>query len=186
MKNIDDLIVDRLGEHHRKLDFISKNMEVKKNKHFQLRKISYPLISIAACIAIMIVISPSLFRGNSISSISISDPSFTEFRGDGFEKIVSLIDEENYVEALPLIDEELNKVIVEIESIKSADMSEEEKVYVLALYDVCNEELLWTKIYLLVKLEKEMDLRLCCNNYLKNNSFQAYRAEVKKILKQIR
>ena len=81
---------------------------------------------------------------------------------------------------------EIDKVIEEIDSIKSADMSEEENEYTLTLYDVSKEELLWAKIYLLVKLEKEKELGLCCDNYLENSSFQEYRGEVEKILEQIR
>lgn len=184
MENMDTLIIDRLGEHQRKVDFILSNME---NKHLSRRKISYLSVSIAACIAIIVAISPLLFKRNSLADIMIPAPSFTEYRGgDGYEKIEALIEKGNYNEALSLVDAELNKKALEFGAIMAADMSEEEKEYISALYNNDREELLWSKIYLLVKLEKERDLATCCDNYLKNMSFQAYRYEVEEILKIIK
>ncbi len=186
MENIDTLIINRLGEHQRKVDFISYNLEHKRIIRSPLRKISYLSVSIAACIAILFAASPLLFKSNSLSDITVSAPSFTEYRGDGFEEIESLIKECNYIKALSLVDAELNKNANEIGAIMSADMSEEERQYTLALYNNGKKELLWSKIYLLVKLKKENDLELCCENYLRNSSFQAHRDDVEEILKIIK
>lgn len=187
MENIDTLIIDRLGEHQRKVGFVQSNLENRNNIRFSFGKAGYTIMSIAACITIIFAIFPLLFKNNSLSDITVSAPSFTEYRsGYGFEEIELLIKKGNYNKALSLVDAELNKNAMEVGAIMAADMNEEEKGYMLALYNNDKEELLWSKIYLLVKLEKEKDLELCCENYLKTSSFLTHRDEVEEILEIIK
>lgn len=181
------LIISRLGENLKKKEFISRNIEKKQKKIYSFHINRYAITYIAACITTIIVISTLMFNNSSpCSSISISEPSFTEFRGGGFEKIESLIKENKYDKALPLVDIELNYIKEEIKYFTSADMSEEEKKYIHELYNNEIEELLWCKIFLLVKLEKVEILELCCNEYIKNCQFQTHRKEVEHIIKIIK
>lgn len=48
------------------------------------------------------------------------------------------------------------------------------------------EDLIWTKIYLLVRSGDEDGVLKTCELYMENADFQAYRSDVENILKKIR
>lgn len=185
MENIDNLIINRLGEHKRKVDFIEKNINSRRENHFSLRRYSYLILSAAACVAIILAISPMLFKSNSVSDLTLTPPSFAEYRGSSLNKIEFLLNNEQYMDALSTVDFELVELDKDIEFLYSAEMSEEEKIFSISLYNEEKEELMWSKIYLLVKLNREDDLRVSCQNYLKNSDFKKYDSEVDMILKKI-
>lgn len=185
MENIDALIINRLGENQRKIDFINRNLNRRNKTNLSFKKISYTVFSVAACLAIVFAVSPMLFKNNSISDISISTPSFTEYRGISLHNIESLISSGHYEEALLLVNSELTDIKNELEEITLLDMSEDERFYLTTLYSEDKEELIWSKIYLLVKLDRECELKNACRNYLNNNEFTRHRLEVENILKKI-
>lgn len=186
MENIDNLIIERLGEHQRKVAFISAQLKNEQVKRSPFRKTVYAIGVIAACCAILFVVSPLLFKGNSISDMQVETPSFMEYRGSGYEKIENLINENEYSGALEVVDHELAEIEEELSSFMSTEISEEEKIYMTTLCNDKKEELLWCKIYLLMKLGRIHDLKTYCNSYLNNNDFQAHREDVKLILKKIK
>lgn len=186
MENIDALIINRLGEHQRKIDFINRNINRHSDIGLSFKKISYTVLSVAACLAIVFAVSPILFKSNNISDISITTPYFTEYRGTSHSNIESLISSGRYEDALSAVNYELAEVEKELQGITSTDMSEDEESYMTGLYKGEKEELIWSKIYLLVKLNKKDDLKSACQNYLNNSDFTIHKSEVENILKKIR
>ena len=184
MENLDAVIIDRLGEHLRKAEFIHRNLEKKERRPFFVPKVRYVIISIAACVALLIAVSPALFMTGSISDISVIHPSFTEFRGGSFDRLESLINEGEYSKAMTIVESELSETDNEIDQINVYDPSDE-KNYMLRLYNDRKEELLWCKIYLLLKLENKKDLEICCQDYLNNTEFHHHDDDVMRILKKI-
>lgn len=185
MENIDNIIINRLGEHQRKVDFIKRNVSTHSSHTFNIRKFTYTLVCAAACVALFFVISPFLSKNNSVSDISVSSPSFSEFRGAGVKEIETLLSSGQNEEALTVVNKELDELYTEVNSLSTAEMSEEENTYMSSLYSMEIEELMWTKIYLLLKLNKAAELKDACKNYLNNSTFTAHKSEVEKILKKI-
>lgn len=185
MENIDALIINRLGEHQRKVDFINRNINRHRSADFSFKEIGYTVLSVAACLAIVFAVSPMLFKSNNISNISVTAPSFTEYRGTSLNNIESLIYSGRYESALLLVNSELTDIKSELEEISLSDMSEDEKFYMTTLCSENKEELIWSKIYLLVKLDRKNDLKNACQNYLDNKEFTRHESEVKNILKEI-
>ena len=185
MENIDTLIINRLGENQRKIDFINRNLNRRNKTNLSFKKISYTVFSVAACIAILFAIFPQVFKGNDISSISVTAPSFSEYRGSAFNNIESLISGGRYDDALLSVNQELNALEKELRGMSLIEVSEDEESYMITLYECEKEELMWSKIYLLVKLGKKEELSTLCNNYLNNNNFAKHKSEVKNILKKI-
>lgn len=184
MENIDSLIINRLGEHQRKVDFINRNINGRSETFFSFKKVSYTALSVAACLAIVFVVSPMLFTNNDISNIAVTVPSFSDYRGTSFYNIESLISSGRYEDALSAVSLELTAVEKELQEISSTEMGDDEESYIIALYNVEKEELMWSKIYLLVKLNRKDDLKHACQNYLNNSNFVKYKSEVEKIFKK--
>lgn len=184
MEDIDNLIIARLGEHNRKTDFIQRNLRTQSFRHFSLRKTVYIGMSIAACLVIFAV-STFIFKGNSLSDISMETPTFNQFRNGGSNNITSLIEQGEYTKALPIVEFKITETDEEIAHIKSVELSPEEEDYLLDLYLEEKEELLWSKIYLLVKLEKKDELKISCREYLSNKNFKSHVGSINKILEKI-
>ena len=185
MEYIDNIIINRLGERQRKVDFINKNIRRRNGMNYSFRRIGYTMVSVAACAVIIFVMSPILFKSHSISDTPMATPSFTEHRGTGNNEIESLLSSEKNQEALLVVNRELDELKREIQSLPLSEMSEEEKRYTTDLYEGKLEELLWCKIYLLVKLDRKDDLRDACRNYLINSNFSLHKTEVESIMERI-
>lgn len=185
MENIDTLIINRLGEHQRKVDFINCYFNRRSNTMMSFKKISYSLLSIAACLAIVAFISPILFNSDNFSNLKIPMPSFQEYRGTTFRNIELHINNEQYEDALSSINLELIDVESELRDISSIEMSEDEEAYLTSLYRGEQEELIWSKIYVLAKLGKKNQLKDTCIKYLHNNDFRQYKSDVENILSKI-
>lgn len=185
MENIDNLIINRLGENQRKVEFINRNINKLSKTVFSFKKISYTAFSVAACLAIIFAVSPILFKSSNISNMSVTTPSFSEYRGTSLNNIELQICSGRYEDALSSVSLELAEVEKELREISSTEMSDDEKSYTTALYKEEKEELMWCKIYLLVKLNMKGDLKHSCQNYLNNNDFKNHTSEVKSILEKI-
>lgn len=182
MDDLDNLIIDRLAEHQRKLEILNKFQDANKPAHILSRKKLILVSSIAACIALALFLSPFFSQKDYLSGVSLTEPSFTEFRGSGFNEIEALIAKGDYNKALPIVDRELFLLNDEMEGYMSDDTTNKEKEYTLLLFDMERDELLWSRIYLLAKLRKTKDLKLSCRKYLKDNTLQSHRQEVEEIL----
>lgn len=185
MENLDKLIADRLGEHQRKVDFVSERMNQKQADGSKWSKWRVTL-SVAASIAIIIALYPMLTQRG--GGMDVTPPDFTEYRGGsaGFEEIEHLIAAENYDKALAVVNQKI--IDMEVDHIlfapgKKADKAEAE--YEEALYHSRREELMWSEIYLLVKIDEPDELSLSCRKYLEEPSYNVHREEVEKIFKKI-
>lgn len=186
MENIDSLIISRLGEHRRKVDFINSSMKARQLKSNLFHKMGPAILSVAACAIILLTIFPQILMNDPFPEISISAPEFPEYRGDGYDSIAAAIRSGNYTEALSLVDGALSDTEAELALLSPDDEPDKENEYLIALYNETNENLLWCKIFLLVNLERKDDLAACCDKYLKNSSFTTHRTEVKKILEKFK
>lgn len=184
MENIDITIIERLGEHQRKAEFIHRNLEKKERRPFYVPKASYVIISIAACIALLIAVSPMLFQNDELSNLSVMTPSFTEFRSGSSHQLESLIMDGEYSQALTIVKSELSEIDKDLDSINRTNPSDED-IYLLKLFKDSKEELEWCKIYLLLKLENKEELEICCQEYLNNTELHIHDDDAKKILKKI-
>lgn len=184
METIDNIIIERLGEHQRKLEFIRQNIEKEKNPHHSFNKGSYLIISIAACIAIIIAVSPFFITNEKLYSISVPPPSFTEFRSGNPDKLQSLLNEGKYSQALTIVDSALSEIDFDTQHINTKNPTAEE-IYIVNLYNDSKEELEWCKIYILLKLGRKDELDECCQNYLSNKEFTLHMEDTKRILKKI-
>lgn len=185
MDSIDTLIIERLGEHQRKIDFVRQNLKKCEHDHLSLGKPTYIIMSVAACIAIIWAVSPVLFKDASVSSIEITPPSFEGYRGAGDNDIEQLINAGEYEAALVKVESELAVCENEFAIMHTAEATPEEMNYIKSLYEAETEELMWCKIYLLAKLGEKDALKRSCVNYLNNNNLTTHREEVEKILKKI-
>lgn len=184
MENMDTLIINRLGEHQRKVDFINRKLR-RNGTIFSFKKINYTVLSVAACLAILFAVSPMLFKNKNIPDISVTTPSFTEYRGYSFNEIEDKINSGLYEDALLSINSELLELENELQNMSTIEMDETERSYTTALYEAEQEELIWSKIYLLIKLGRKDDLEIACHSYLNNSNFSKHLLEVKNILKEI-
>lgn len=185
MENIDTQIINRLGEYQRKVDFINRNINSYGGFEFSIKRINYMVLSVAACLAIVFAISPMFFKSNNISDISVTVPSFTEYRGSSFNDIEDKINRGLYEDALSVVNTELLEIEKEFQNMSTTEMDNDEKYYTIALYEREQEELIWSKIYLLIKLDRKDDLEVACQSYLNNSNFDKHILEVKNILKEI-
>lgn len=185
MDSLDLLIIDRLGEHKRKADFISRNLRERCGNHIPYAKIVYAILSVAACLVIAMAISPLLFNGGSLQRISITEPSFTGYRGNGYNRIETAINDGNYDAALSMVEVALSETERKIDVLSDAASGDEETEYLTALANDEKEQLLWAKIYLSVKLNKKDTLITACHKYLDNSMFYVHKKEVEHILKII-
>lgn len=187
MENFDALIIDRLGEHQRKLDFIQENLRTERRRRPSFRKVGYAIMAAAACLAIIFVVSPMLFKSDSLSELSISVPSLSEYRGSqGSDQLIMLMENGNYTQALSAVNSALTENDREIRALSDSGMNGAEQEYMMELYNAEREELLWSRIYILVKLERVDDLKANCLYYLNDKSLREHKAEVETILSKIR
>jgi len=186
MDNIDTVIIERLGERQRKVDFIARNIDDIKSKRFSWGKTAYTIMSVAACFALIVAVTTILFRSDSISDMDVAVPSFEEYRGAGCDEIERLINTGDYEIALAKVESELKGCGSEFETIESEGGSDEEIEYMKALYAEGRDELIWCKIYLLVKLDKKSELKIACRNYLEDGELTVHKIEVEQILEKIK
>ncbi|MGM9815937.1 MAG: hypothetical protein ACI304_02615 [Lepagella sp.] len=184
MEDIDAIIIDRLGEHQRKVEFVTENLTRAKARRHPLRGMKTSMIWAAASLLIILLISPMIIKSIGGSSDSLTEPTFSEYRGAGSNEIEALIKAGEYEKALETTERELATIHRELDAIPTSEMSLEEREYTLALYDAELEEMLWCKIYLLHQLERQSDLDACCKEYLSHESFSKNRKEVEGLMKK--
>lgn len=186
METTDTLIIQRLGEYQRKREFITRNLNQQRNVWETPKRVFYYLAAAAACIAVAVAVLPGLLGSNSLSSLNLAEPSFSEYRGGGqYSDIAQAIEANEFDKALSLTNSTIAEVEAEQAAIIATEDGDEEKEYLLALGSESLDELYWTKIYLLAKLGKKDALRQCCANYLDVNQFGRHCEEVQKILGKI-
>ena len=184
MDNVDTLIIERLGEHQRKVDFVVKNMKKNGPNRHAFGKSTYVILSVAACLALILAVSP-IFKDNSIADMAIPSPAFDGYRGSGDNDIERLINDGDYEKALVEVQKELTILDHELTTFDTPKASSEESEYIKSLYISEKDELLWCKIYILVRLDKKSEVENVCLNYLDDAELTAHRKDVERTLKEI-
>lgn len=180
----DALIVARLGEHQRKIERFN---EIRAGRKRFGNAVWYGLVSAVACVAIVFALVPGLLRDDTLSTLNLEQPSLQEYRGSAGNAIESAMDSGNYKLALELTESAITaseREIKEYQSINSDNSQESEYMMMLERQNL--EDLIWTKIYLLVRSGDEDSVLKTCELYMENADFQAYRSDVENILKKIR
>lgn len=185
MDNIDTLIIERLGEHQRKVNFVVNNIKRNEPKRHPFKKTTYLVMSVAACVALILAVSPILFKDNSIADMSIPSPSFDGYRGSANNDIERLINEGDFENALIEVESELSECYNELSMENRYKAAPEELEYMKSMQISGIEELSWCKIYILVRLDKKREVEKACCNYLENGELSAHREDVERILKEI-
>lgn len=182
-------VADRLGLREEKMKQMEQ-WEKQTSSHRSVYKLFAYVLSVAACIAIAIVIWPSN-EPSLIDELGIERPSMTEFRGESSESVMieQLIEKKNFDEALKMVAESLEKsdvAIEELESISTDWEDEEEMIYNDELERVKNSELRWTYIYLLLQTDDNKQARKELKRYLKTPQYCEHEQEAKELLSRLK
>ena len=172
----DTLITQRLGELKRKQDFTARQLaQTKKGTHIM------PWVSAAAAVLILAIIaSVTIFR-NPFDGIVLDAPDFTEYRGSQASEIEYCIQAGDWSSALAATEAELG----ELRPFSADGIADEEREYLDALYKNRLEELQWTRIYLLVKLEDREAVLDACDTYLALDPPADRRASVENLIEKL-
>ena len=184
------LISERLGERQKKL----KQMEEweRKNNHKSRMHRIYILVSIAAGLLVLLVLSPFTSSESSpLDELGITAPTMSEFRAATPEltRINKLIEEENYEDALTLTAKAMSAsdmAIYELEGVPEVWGSDEEAAYEDDIERVKNSELRWVYIYLLVKNEDKKTAKKELKKYLKYPQYCEHENEARELLKKLK
>lgn len=185
MENLDSIIIQRLGEHHRKSEFIKRHNS-SHHKYNLLRPISYGVISAAACIAIIMFFSPHLFKPDPFSNISISEHVFDGYRSASEKQIEDAIQSCDFETALHLTNLSIEKSEKEINYLTSLNKTDSETEFLIIVETENLEYLYQKKFHILIKLKKKDEFIATCNKYLSANYLYAFKDEIRVILEKIK
>lgn len=156
MEQNDNIIIERLGELRRKQDFTSAMMaETRRTR-------TMPWVSAAAAVLVLAVIVSVTMMRSPFDGIALPEPDLTEYRGSQASEIQYSIEAGDWLSALEATEAELDS----LRPFDAQGLSDDERDYLDALYNTRLEELQWTRIYLLVKLDKRDDIRQASGQYL--------------------
>lgn len=181
----DALIVARLGEHQRKIERLN---QIRQSGRKRIGTAAwYWVASAVACVAIVFALVPGLLRDDTLSTLNLEQPSLQEYRGSACNAIESAMDSGNYKVALELTESAITASEFEIKEYQSVNSSNsQESEYMMMLERQNLEDLIWTKIYLLVRSGDEDGVLKTCELYMENADFQVYRTDVENILMKIK
>lgn len=184
-------IVSRLGERQQKLEQMAKWEKARDHKPIKARvRPLYYFTAIAACIAILLIVAPWSSSQDIISEMGIETPELTTYRAANAEanKISSLIKDEKYEDALTLVSAALKKSEDELKLFQDffESMGSEEDIYELQAEIQQNNELRWTRIYLLLKLDMKKEARKELKEYLRYPDYCQHLDEAKALKEKLR
>lgn len=184
-------IVSRLGERQQKLEQMAKWEKAQDHKPIKARvRPLYYFTAIAACIAILLIVAPWSSSQDIISELGIGTPELTTYRAanEEAERITTLISEEKYEEALSIVSTVLKKSEDELSMMFDfADaLGDDESLYELQAEIQQNNELRWTRIYLLLKLDKKKEARKELKEYLRYPDYCQHLDEAKALKEKLR
>lgn len=181
----DNRIVERLAERERKLEKIG----VWNRNSSRGRYSVYSMIAVAACIALVIVLSPfDAGKGNVMEELGIEHPRFGGFRAASAElvEVERLLDDGKVYEALDMNEGLLKKSDKDIKELENAPMyDDEEWMYEYQSEKLYNGELRWSYIYLLVVVECENTAVKELKKYMKEMEFCTHHDEASRLLKAL-
>lgn len=178
----DKLIIERLGEHKRKLNILEKFLNSRNDKRRTIHKVLLSSMAAAAVIALILLLAPSIFAPSPLDSLHLQQPQLAQYRGaDIFDDIEKDIASGNYSHALELADQARITYQSELERACECEPTDEVK-YQISLYNAYLEDIAWTQIYLFYMTKDKDALTASCEAYLKHPDYQEYRAQVENIL----
>lgn len=178
----DKLIIERLGEHKRKLNLLDKYLSSRNDKFRLTHKVLFSALAAAAVIALVLLVAPAIFAPSPFDSLNLQQPEFSQYRGaDIFDDIEKDLATGNYSHALELANQARITYQSELERACECEPTDEVK-YQISLYNAYLEDIAWTQIYLLYKIKDKDALTASCNAYLEHADYQEYRAQVENIL----
>lgn len=193
--DVDKVIVARLGERQRKMERMGAIETAVARKRKRDLSILYTAISIAACVALVVIVNP--FAGSEGQQVTegyrkelaMARPDFSTFRAalPELNQVEALIDEGKYYEALDLIEVELKESDRKIKyAEKEPCYDDEEWMYEYRAEKLLNDELRWTYIFLLVIVDCDHDAIKELKRYLKDEEFCLHREDAKDMLDALR
>ena len=178
--DVDKLIAGRLGERQRKLERIGAIETAVVHKRKRNLSILYTAISIAACVALLVIVNP--FAAGDRRAFTMEKPDFSTFRAALPElvQVEALIDAGDYYKALDLVEVKLKESDKNIKYAEKEPMfDDEEWMYEYKSEKLLNGELRWTYIYLLFMVECDHTAVKELKKYLKDEEFCLHREEAK-------
>ncbi len=187
--DVDRMIVGRLGERRRKLDKVTGWEKASERGGKRGLYMLYTAVSIAACIALLVVVNPFTGSGSQHSAIAMKKPDFSNFRAALPElvQVEKLIDAGEYYRALDIVEEKLEDSDGNIKYAEKEPLfDDEEWLYEYRAEKLLNAELRWTYIYLLVMVECDHSAIKELKKYLKDEEFCLHREEAMGMLDALR
>lgn len=190
------MIVDRLGERQRKLDRMSaweKAASVGQKRNLRLL---YAAISVAACIALVVVVNPFLNGGVMSGGTSVINgtmemkrPDFSTFRAALPEllQVEQLIDAGEYYKALDIVEAKLEASDKKVKKAEKEPLyDDEEWMYEYKAEKLLNAELRWTYIYLLVMVECDRTAVKELKKYLEDEEFCLHKKDADAMMRALK
>lgn len=180
----DKRIIERLAERQRKLDRVAEFSRSSKKGLYTL----YTAISIAACLALVVLVAPFGNDGGSNEGLSIERPSFSNFRAalPELQHVETMIDKGEYYNAIDLTEAKLKESDKKIKQmLKKPMFGDEEWEYEFQAESLLNSELRWAFIYLLMMVEDDRTAVKQIKKYLEAEDFCIHRKEAESILRAL-
>ena len=185
--DVDKLIVGRLGERQRKMERIGAMEKAAARERRRIQSILYTAISIAACVALVVIVNP--FANYNRMDFAMTRPGFSTFRAALPElvQVEAFIDAGEYYKALDLVEVKLKESDKNIKYAEKEPMlDDEEWMYEYRSEKLLNGELRWTYIYLLLIVDSENTAVKELKRYMKDEEFCLHMEEAKDMLEALR
>lgn len=187
--DVDKLIANRLGERQRKLERMAAMEKATERGRKRNLSILYTAISIAACIALVVIVNPFTGNGPQHSAFAMETPDFSTFRAALPElvQVEALIDAGEYYRALDIVEAKLKESDRNVKHAEKEPLfDDEEWMYEYRAEKLMNAELRWTYIYLLVMVECDRTAVKELKRYLRDEEFCMHREDAKDMLEALR
>lgn len=193
---VDKMIVDRLGERQRKLDRMSAWEKAASGGQKRNLRLLYAAISVAACIALVVVVNPFLNGGVMSGGTSVINgtmemtrPDFSTFRAALPEllQVEQLIDAGEYYKALDIVEAKLEASDKKVKKAEKEPLyDDEEWMYEYKAEKLLNAELRWTYIYLLVMVECDRTAVKELKKYLEDEEFCLHKKDADAMMRALK
>lgn len=183
--DVDERIVERLGEHARKMRLM-RGWERKRGRNGIAR---YAFMAVAASVAVLLV--TTFFwggNGNVIDELGIEAPQMEAYRSamPQLTEIDNLINNGKYYEAVDAAEKALENSNWLIEQMEMFPMEDDEEwEYQYHAEKSLNSEIRWVYIYALIMVESEKLAVKELKKYLKDEEFCKHKEDAELMLKAL-
>ena len=184
---VDKMIVDRLGERQRKLDRMSAWEKAASGGQKRNLRLLYAAISVAACIALVVIVNP--FAAGDRRAFTMEKPDFSTFRAalPELSQVEQLIDAGEYYKALDIVEAKLEASDKKVKNAEKEPLyDDEEWMYEYKAEKLLNAELRWTYIYLLVMVECDRTAVKELKKYLEDEEFCLHKKDADAMMRALK